>query len=372
MTPSRCNRSHGFTLTELIVSVSVMAVLMGGIASAMILASRAIPDGRSALDDVVEAYHAAEQIAGELYCAQSFTVRTPTAVEFTVADRDDDASAETVRYEWSGTPGDPLTRRYNGALAVDAVSDVYEFDLTYGVQTLSKRTTEVTTTWTEDAPIASFNGWSGVTGTNLDHLVNAVGWDSEYFEITPPAGATELKITRAQVMLKRSATIPGALFVGIHRSLADGSYEPAVNPIGTLATIAGTNLTTMTLWTSVTFGDVTITDPARTDYCLVIKGTGATPAYLRYMYNKSAPADATFLLWTIDSGASWEPADRDLNKQDLVFNVYGSFGTTGEQETTVDRYFLTSTRLALRIGSESSSRVETGAEILNAIEVGGP
>ena len=119
-------------------------------------------------------------------------------------------------------------------------------------------------------------------------------------------------------------------------------------------------------------GDVTITDPERTDYCLVIKGTGATPVYLRYMYSSSAPADGMFLRWTADSGASWDPGDKDIDEQDLVFNVYGSFGTTGEQEITVDRYFLTSTRLALRIGSESSSRVETGAEILNAVEVSAP
>ena len=58
------------------VSVAVMTVLMGGIGSAMVLATRAIPDGRSALDDAVNGYHAAEQLSGELYCAQSFTVRT--------------------------------------------------------------------------------------------------------------------------------------------------------------------------------------------------------------------------------------------------------------------------------------------------------
>ncbi|MHC4696607.1 MAG: prepilin-type N-terminal cleavage/methylation domain-containing protein, partial [Planctomycetota bacterium] len=107
------NTARGLTLVELVASVAVMTVVMGGIASAMFLASHAVPDGRSSNDAVLQGYNAAERVVGELYCARSFSLKTPTAIEFTAPDRDADSNPETIRYEWSGTPGDPLTRKYN-------------------------------------------------------------------------------------------------------------------------------------------------------------------------------------------------------------------------------------------------------------------
>ena len=41
-------------------------------------------------------------------------------------------------------------------------------------------------------------------------------------------------------------------------------------------------------------------------------------------------------------------------------------------EITIDRYFLTSVRIDLRVGPDSSTGVETEVQILNAPEVTGP
>ena len=61
----------------------------------------------------------------ELNYALSFTERPVNVVEFTVADRDGDESPEFIRYAWSGTPGDPLTRQYNGGTIAELVRDVH-------------------------------------------------------------------------------------------------------------------------------------------------------------------------------------------------------------------------------------------------------
>ncbi|MDO8631262.1 MAG: prepilin-type N-terminal cleavage/methylation domain-containing protein [Phycisphaerales bacterium] len=126
-------RRRAFTLVELMLSMAVMTVLLGGLASAMMIASRAVPDRSTPLGATLDSAYAADQLAAELFVAKTFTVRSATAVEFTVADRNNDTVDETIRYEWSGAPGAPLTRKYNIAAAVTVLSDVNEFGLGYDV-----------------------------------------------------------------------------------------------------------------------------------------------------------------------------------------------------------------------------------------------
>ena len=141
--PARHRRA--FTLVELMLSLAVMTVLMGGMASAMLLATRAVPDRRTPLLAAAEGYHAAEQLTSELYAAEAFTTTAATTVDFTVADRNDvDTADETIRYSWSGVAGGALTREYNGGTAVAVVDDVYEFDLQYGTQSVGGATELVT------------------------------------------------------------------------------------------------------------------------------------------------------------------------------------------------------------------------------------
>lgn len=105
----------GLTLAELIISISIMSVLLGGIGSAMLLAGKTMPSGNAALIADAEASRALMQIASELSFATSVSSVSSTAIEFTVPDRNHGAAGpETIRYEWSGSAGDPLVRRYNG------------------------------------------------------------------------------------------------------------------------------------------------------------------------------------------------------------------------------------------------------------------
>jgi prepilin-type N-terminal cleavage/methylation domain-containing protein len=126
-------RRRAFTLVELVLSMAVMTVLLGGLASAMILASRAVPDRKSTLAAAMDGSYAADQLAAELFVAKSFSVRSATAVKFTLDDRNADGVDDTIRYEWSGTAGAPLTRKYNLAATVTVLSDVNEFVLGYDV-----------------------------------------------------------------------------------------------------------------------------------------------------------------------------------------------------------------------------------------------
>ena len=121
----------GFTLVELVVAMAISTVLLASIASAIMLAARALPGSDHPLITTLDASSTASRIAGELSCALSFSERTPTSVTFTVADRDFDSIAETIHYSWSGISGQPLVRQYSGSLAASVLEDVREFQIEY-------------------------------------------------------------------------------------------------------------------------------------------------------------------------------------------------------------------------------------------------
>lgn len=129
---SRFARSGGSTLIELLISLSIMTVLLGGLTSAVLIASHSLPTGNDPLTASVQAGQVVDQIARDLLYATTFSESTNNAVTFTVADRGHGtAGPETIRYAWSGTPGDPLTRQYNSGTVVTVCQSVEAFTLDF-------------------------------------------------------------------------------------------------------------------------------------------------------------------------------------------------------------------------------------------------
>ena len=367
MTRRRPIHRRAFSLVELTVSMAVMTVLMGGLASAIVIASRAIPDDQSPISATLEGSDIAEQIAGELFCAQSFSQRTATAVTFTVADRTGDSVAETIRYAWTGAPGDPLTRQYNGGTIINLVDSTEELVLTYKTRTVSTTTTTTTTGQSSEIDLASFDSWSGVFPT--DDAPSSSRWRAEYCQISAPGGVTSMNITRVQLMMRENIINPAAtVSVGIHRPASPGDPEPQATPLGTPAVRLTSSLGTSYVWTDFTFSDVVV-DPTDPELVIVLKGTALGTANVRSYYWKFAPADTTNLIWTTDSGASWDPRASAQDDYDMPFHIYGTYETETTQDVTTDQYFLHSVGIRLRAGPDTSTRVETSVPVLNEPEV---
>lgn len=109
-----------------------MTVLLGGLTSAVLIASHSLPTGNDPLTASVQAGQVVDQIARDLLYATTFTESTNNAVTFTVADRGHGtAGPETIRYAWSGTAGDPLTRQYNSGTVVTVCQSVEAFTLDF-------------------------------------------------------------------------------------------------------------------------------------------------------------------------------------------------------------------------------------------------
>lgn len=133
---NRTTAAQGFTLIEVILSTAIMAIIMTAMMSVMLLVSRTVNSGGGVNDRTVQAQDVIGQVVADLSLAVQFTERTDRAVTFTVPDRDADGNPETIRYAWSGTAGDPLTRQYNGAAVVNVAENVHQFDLAWILKTV--------------------------------------------------------------------------------------------------------------------------------------------------------------------------------------------------------------------------------------------
>jgi prepilin-type N-terminal cleavage/methylation domain-containing protein len=130
---------RGFTLAELVASMAILTILMGAMTSVIVVASHAIPDAEDPVQTKLATMDVVDQIGRELYYATTITESTATAMTFTVPDRGHGAAGpETIRYAWSGTPGDPLTRQYNGGTVVNLSTGVQSFSFS-----LSRRVGEL-------------------------------------------------------------------------------------------------------------------------------------------------------------------------------------------------------------------------------------
>lgn len=118
------------------VSLGITAVLIVGLASAVIVSSRSLEvasqDGRN--ESNVE--QVLQQICDELRISTMLFSAEPGSLAFQVPDRDGDLSPEVISYTWSGQVGDSLYRVYNGGSRSEVATDIQSLDFTLVARTI--------------------------------------------------------------------------------------------------------------------------------------------------------------------------------------------------------------------------------------------
>ena len=120
---------RGYTLVELVLATAMSTILVGGLASSLLMANKAYLRDSTATADASRSALALSQLTADLRHAMQFTERTATAITFTVPDRDGNQLPERLRYSWNGTTGQPLLYQYNSDAAVAIADNVQQFDI---------------------------------------------------------------------------------------------------------------------------------------------------------------------------------------------------------------------------------------------------
>jgi len=175
----RWTRHSGFTLMETLVSLSLAAILMAGIASAMLIALRTATESPGPAAEIREGHALLLDMTADIQYAQSITDSAPEAITGTVPDRNGDGNPETIRYFWSGTTGDTLMREYNGGAAAPVAQNVHGFRINYHEKTLTGPPGSGANQLTNPGTESGTTGWEAL---------NSGGSDLESHSDAPYAG----------------------------------------------------------------------------------------------------------------------------------------------------------------------------------------
>ena len=200
----RRSSRHGYTLSELIVSLASASLLMVGLASCLLISARVF-DGSSVAVVRSRAAEVQADLMADLSQATSFSARNIDSVSFTVPDVTGDAVEETISYVWrSGSNQLDLT--YNGNTST-VLENVTSFDLAYAQRFMSGSVPAPTPfdantwgdRWAEDS--------GGVTFESLAEA--KLSYNSNSITIARPDGTTDGNLLIAAVATdgKTSTTI---------------------------------------------------------------------------------------------------------------------------------------------------------------------
>jgi hypothetical protein len=286
---TRWPAAGGHTLVEVVVSLGVFSIVLGAIGSAVVIASRAMPETDDPADDTTLAASIAADIAAELQLALAFNTRTPEIVLFAVADRDADTNEELIRYAWSGTPGDPLTRRYNAGTTVDILKNVQEFELTYETDTVMEETgVEVSA---EEMLVGV------VTETDCRSMpMQAASSGGQFLQPSLPADAITWTVTRVLVQAEQSGDAVGELLAQLRPMDVTGHPAPAVLEA---VPVPESDLPATYNWHEITFDTVTEWPAVQPLNLVFLSSAGAAAGRFKY-----SQENGWGRLWTIDGAVA--------------------------------------------------------------------
>ncbi len=337
----------GFTLVELVVSLAIMSILLAAIGSAIVLAGGAIPrddDPNRAADAALEAAH---DMAADLQFALAFAERSVWAVEFTVPSRDADAVPETIRYAWSGSRGDPVTRQYNGGPAVSIIAGVEDFNLAYW-ETNFTRTVPIRIESAE-LELISYDSLSDLGSAHVHFDL----WWGQYFKPTLPADTIEWKVTRVKFKAMQDLD-------ALPTTVELRKPKPGLTPGSIVlddATLAAAVLTPAFKWHELPLiANYLSPDEGLT---LVFRNSSGRSAQLESQIDFVTQPGIGLVMGTPAWGALQA-------NQSLLFYVYGTHTTPGTALDT--RTYLTGVEIEIQTGTEESE-FETAVALFHRPEI---
>ena len=337
------------------MSLVVTAIILGALTSAMLLASQIIPNEDGRAEATIAANEITQQFAGELYYAHTVTERSTREVTFWVADRGGDVTPETIRYAWSGDPGDPLTRRYNDGDPAAVLDNVEHMDLTYEIREITE---EIPSQPNESAEM-ELSGYEDLDKL-ADFRVTISNWIGQCFLPVLPPDVLSWRITRVRLQAQRTGGGGGVSMVQLRP--ADGNDRPSSTVLAAVP-MYESDLAKSYTWQELSFSNAPWMDPSQ-ELCLVISQIGKGGGSAEINYDNQGGSG---LVRTTDGGATWT---RDTGRS-VLYHAYGTM-TTVAPPIIEKRYLLTGARITLEVGSSPPARVLTSTEILNQPEVAVP
>lgn len=344
---------HGFTMIEMVVALSITAILVVAMGSALLLAGQATPRPDDPMTGSLRSHDALTVIAGELSYALDVTELTATAVTFTIADQDGDNAPETIRYTWLGddSKAGAITRAENGGTPVTWLEDVPNFTITYHIDAV-QNTSPGPPTIGADTAVSSFSGVSSVRNFN----VNGSSWPAQPIDLNAPSGTTGLYVSGVYLRMRIDEKEGGAFTVQVRSADIEGKPTGAT---WTQRMVSTSSLSGSYNWIYIDLDD-SVEIPLQ-DLCLVVEhlwGDSDEDVEVR-------GGASTGRSWiSYNDGSTWSEQSLDA----FDHTLYAKFVTPGPDVVTTVNY-LNSVEVTLQSNTDTVSRAQRTIALRNRPEV---
>jgi hypothetical protein len=244
------------------------------------------------------------RVREELRLAETFTELSGNAVTITRAAAVAGDPADVIRYAWSGTLDDPLTRQVNDGSVLNLIPKCTGFQLAVDASEVIEGEEQ---TWGPDNTVASFDQYPlGLLGSLLPASADNNEWKQIYFR-AHRSGATKCLITSVILPVARHwSSYSGNLLVSL-RPAPDGPPTVSSTVLGEVA-LPLSSLSTSFEWRSLTFPDG-VEIPVDVGTAVIMRTDTSSDAYFSYAtatvlgYDNGTSSHAS-----TNSGASWTPS----------------------------------------------------------------
>ncbi len=347
---------RGFTLPELLVSVTVSGLVMVSLGSALTVATRSIrPDASSAV--TLDGVRCVRTLQEDLRFATQILDHSPTSIRVVTTDADQDGNADVVQYSWSGVSRAGLTRSINGGTAIAVCEDVTDFSLSLATR---NETQAVPLPPVEGSEILldQYTSTSGTTAVGVGYFEACAQYvhPSAFLSTALLGSSDEWQISQVDFYASKTMSTSGSSYgFEIVKATADGLpthdllYTDALDPDDASSSGGWLSLETEGLpWLDATQG-------------VTLKFTYVDGWNRLTLLETASGAGDGFQ--TTDSGtANWL---RPATNRSLLFRVYGRVRTKThqEQQEPARRFQMADIRLAA--ASLTDGPLYAAAEFLN-------
>ncbi|MFN3166846.1 MAG: type II secretion system protein J [Phycisphaeraceae bacterium] len=348
--PRRHARAAGHTLVEMVLSLTLLAIVMASAGSAMLFAAKASPSLNGPTATLINDSNALGRMVEDLAQAKYVLVRSSTAVKILVNDRTGDGVPDHITYDWSGVAGDPLTYAINDSTPVAIVEQVDSFALDY------KTTERTITIGGETSMGAEVLLASRQTTSTATWPVNSSKAIGQRFTPSLSAQATGYRVTRVEVYGQSA----GAASAQMPVQIRDINADTPDSTVYATQTLFESDLPSSFGWASIAFS-TSETIPAGQESVMVIGvgvGEGTSGSFGR------DEIDGNNFVYTNDGGGSWQ----STFSGHFLHRIYGK-EVVATPRFDVTREHVTSVSISLQSSASDRSPLTRQVTLLLAPEV---
>lgn len=356
-------RRCGLTLVELVISMAIMSLIILGISSAILLATRSVPTGDDTDVAVRETAGVVDMISEDLRTAVAVTEWLSeegddsghVVLTLVTQDRDDDGDAERIRYEWHREGGEPaasLTRRVNGLNTATLREDVRNLVMSRFVRGDESHFSGIVN---HSAMTSLLNASAVISST---YAIDESNWIAHSLDFELPGNAVGWTPRLLALYIKREGVADGGVALQIVD--ADENGQPSENVLCETI-VEATLLPSSYTWYPFSLDTCPMVRSGQ-PVCVVIKPSSGTGQVARLQYSEDAGLQPGYSFYTSDGGGEWETHTDHCPK--LI--VAGNLGYEGNV-MSVARRFLSGVEFDIELPSNSSQRLVASAASENGI-----